>query len=260
MSAIVPTRTRLATRAELGRDLACARQQIESLEAQLSQQTRHEALLLHEMNHRVGNNLAVLLGILDRERSAAQAGAGTETSLKLSRFILGFAVVHRMLSETRWQPLRLALLCRGVLESVASGAEPAARVSVADSAIEVPSRVADRVAVVLSELAMNSLQHCQRGVSVDIEVRLHRSADQIVLEYRDGGPGYPSSVLNDGSPRGLGLVAEIARHGLDGRLTLSNDPGAKATLAFSALGWYPSGGSGPDGAARGAGAAPGRLQ
>lgn len=229
-------RTRLASRAQLGRDLALARQRIESLEAQLHQRSQHEELLLREMNHRVGNHLAVLLGILDRERWTSESSAAAETSLKLSRFILGFAVVHRMLSETGWRPLRLATLCRAVLDSVASGASPAARVRVAESSIEVPCRVADRIAVILSELAINSLRHCQGLECVDLEVSLLRSDDEIVLVYRDSGPGYPSSVLEAREPTGgLGLVSEITRHGLDGCLALSNDSGARATLTFHGL-------------------------
>lgn len=229
-------RTRLASRAQLGRELTLAHKRIESLEAQLRQLSRHEELLLHELNHRVGNNLAVLLGILDRERPGAESGGGTETSLKVSRFILGFAVVHRMLAETGWRPLRLATLCRAVLESVVSGVKPTTRVRVADSTIEVPSRVADRIAVVLSELALNSLRHCQGLDCVDLEVSLQWIDEQIVLEYRDSGPGYPRSVLDErGSTGGLGLVSEVTRHGLDGRLTLSNDSGARATLTFSGL-------------------------
>ena len=227
-------RTRLASRAQLGRDLAHAQQRIESLEARLRQLTRNEELLLHELNHRVGNNLAVLLGLLDRERPAADGGE--HTARKLSRFILGFAVVHRMLSESGWRPLRLTALCRAVLESVAADAKPLIRVRVADSTIEVPSRIADRIAVVLSELAINSLRHCQDVHSVDIEVRLQHSDNQIVFEYCDSGPGYPSSVLAQHGPAGgLGLLSEVARHGLDGCLTLSNDSGAKATLTFPAL-------------------------
>lgn len=242
MSAIVSARTRPASRAQLGTDLAFARQRIESLEAQLSQRSRQQELLLHELNHRVGNNLAVLLGILDRQRSAAESRTGNEAAMKLSRIILGFAVVHRMLSETGWRPLRLATLCRAVLESVASGAKTATRVRVADSSIEVPSRVADRIAVVLSELAINSLTHGQGRESVDIEVRLQQYDDQVVFEYRDSGPGYPNSVLEEstaaesGSTGGLGLLSEVTRHGLGGHLTLSNDSGAKATLTFSATG------------------------
>lgn len=261
-SAIVSDRTRLATRAQLGRDLAFARQQVESLEAQLRQLSRQEALLLQELNHRVGNNLAVLLGILDRERSTAQGSTGSGVSLKLSRFIHGLAVVHRLLSETGWRPLRLAMLCRAVLESVTSGAEPAAHVRVTDASIEVPSQVADRIAVVLSELAINSLGHCQGLAAVDIEVCLRTSDDQqIILEYRDSGPGYPSSVLKEASmTRGLGLVSEIARQGLAGHLTLSNDSGAKATLTFSALGSCVSSSSGRGAARLGAVPSAGRLQ
>lgn len=223
-----------ASNAQLGRELASARQQIDSLQAQLRQASRQTELLLHEVSHRVGNNLAVLLGILDRERAAA--GVGAETALKLSRFVLGLAVAHRLLSETGWRPLRLSTLCRAVREAVAAVGQPAVRVRVADSDIEVPSRVADRISVVLSELALNSLKHCREREAIDIEVRFEAAGSRVVLEYRDSGPGYPSAILAGAAARGgLELVSEVARHGLDGDLMLSNDSGAIAKLTFSAM-------------------------
>lgn len=228
-------RSRLATRAQLDRELGSARLRLEALEAELRELSQQRDLLLHEMNHRVGNNLAVLLGILDHERLAPEGGVAAETSLRISRFILGLAVVQRLLSESGWRPLSLATLCRATLESVVSGGKPAARVRVADSAIEVPGRVADRIAVVLTELAINSLRHCSERELVDVEVRLRASGAQVVLEYRDSGPGYPACVLGERrSSGGLGLISELARQGLGGSLALANDSGATALLTFSA--------------------------
>jgi two-component sensor histidine kinase len=266
-------RSRHPSRAQLGRELACARRRIaeleqalacestesraagsgtdsstlNALEAELRQLSRQKDLLLHEMNHRVGNNLAVLLGLLDRERAATQgpvapgscpvnAGSrpvGADAPTKLSRFILGLAAVQRMLSETGWRPVPLAALCRAILESVVSGSQPAARIRVADSSISVSSRVADRIALVVSELALNTLRHCGDRQLVDIEVRIRTNEGQIVFEYRDSGPGYPEG-LRPGATGGLGLVAELASHGLDGTLALSNNSGATATLTFPA--------------------------
>jgi two-component sensor histidine kinase len=157
--------------------------------------------------------------------------------MRISRFILGLAVVQRMLSETGWRPLRLTTLSRAILESVVSGVKPDVRLRVADSSIEVTCRAADRIAVVLSELALNSLRHCGDRNVVEIDVRLWASEGQVVLEYRDSGPGYPERVLCE-QPLlgGLALISELARQGLEGSIALSNAPGAMATLTFSASG------------------------
>jgi two-component sensor histidine kinase len=228
------SRSRPASRAQLDRELSSARQQIEGLQAQLGQLSQQRDLLLHEVNHRVGNNLAVLLGLLDRERSAPEGELAAEASQRISRFILGLAVVQRLLSESGWRPLRLATLCRALLESVVSGVTPAARVRVADSDIEVTSRIADRIAVVLSELALNSLRHCADRDIIELEVRLSASQGKVVFEYRDSGPGYPEDVLREGRTLGgIGLITELAQQGLDGSLALANDSGAIATLTFA---------------------------
>jgi two-component sensor histidine kinase len=223
--------------ARLQQELAAAGVRLQALEEQLCQLAQQRDLLLHELNHRVGNNLAVLSGILDRERSAPGGALAPAASSRISRCILALAVVQRMLSQVGWQPLRLATLCRAILESVVAGVTPAARVRVPDSAIEVPSRIADRIAVVLSELALNSLRHCSGHDVIELEVRLRASADQLVFEYRDSGPGYPAPVLAQlPATGGLGLLAELVSQGLEGSLALSNQRGAVATLTFSASG------------------------
>lgn len=238
--------------AQLQQELAAAGLRLQALEAELCQLAQQRDLLLHELNHRVGNNLAVLLGILDRERFAPGGAAlGAAASSRISRCIRALAVVQQMLSQVGWQPLRLATLCRAILESVVAGVKPAARVRVPDSAIEVPSRIADRIAVVLSELALNSLRHCSGREVIELEVRLRASADQLVFEYRDSGPGYPAPVLAQlPTVGGLGLLAELASQGLEGSLALSNEPGAVATLTFSASGGVRLSGAASRGTAR----------
>jgi two-component sensor histidine kinase len=227
--------SRLTSRAQLEQELAAARLRVQALEAQLCQLSEQRDQLLHELNHRVGNNLAVLLGILDRQHAAPQGEVISAAASRISRCIQGLAVVQRMLSEAGWRPLCLATLCRSVLESVVAGVKPVARVRVADSTIEVSSRIADRIAVVLSELALNSLRHCWGREVIEIEVQLRARAGQLLLEYRDNGPGYPAQVLAQ-SPAagGLGLLSELVSQGLDGALAFSNASGAVATLTFRA--------------------------
>jgi signal transduction histidine kinase len=97
----------------------------------------------------------------------------------------------------------------------------------------------------LANLVENALQH--GGADLTVRIRLHRTADDIVLAVEDNGPGVPaaererilkpfermdSSRSAGGSGLGLALVAAIARlH--DGRLQLGdNHPGLRCEIAF----------------------------
>jgi two-component sensor histidine kinase len=152
------------------------------------------------------------------------------------------AVVHTMLSTARWSPLSLSELVTQVVEAALHGAltRPVIRVTV-DAPVDawvVPEQ-ATAVALILNELATNSLKHAL-GNRAEARVEVHVHVEDLVqgrplirLEYRDDGPGWPEAVLRGQiDTLGLSLIQATVRSPLRGGLTLSNRAGAVAELAF----------------------------
>ena len=87
--------------------------------AQSRQDAETKAILLQEVNHRVKNNLAALIGLLQLE--LRYRGAGQQTPYRslvddLTGRIQSLALVHNLLSASLWAPLPLEKLAENVLQ------------------------------------------------------------------------------------------------------------------------------------------------
>ncbi len=207
---------------------------------QTLQDAETKAQLLREVNHRVANNLTAIIGLMRTEcRRAApeQRDFIEETLERLVQRVKGLAKVHQMLSESGWSPVRLCDLIQQVILVALEALLPTQRVQldVMSSPVTVSPRQANHLALVINELAMNTIKHAlAERPTGQIVVRVIQEDEQTVLcEYRDNGPGYPESVLHLKNCKvGLYLVRRFVTMTLHGELLLSNVDGAVATMRF----------------------------
>ena len=214
--------------------------------ARLYEQAREDAetksALLAEVNHRVKNNLAVIIGLLYAE----QRHSGMENQevhqaiiTDLINRVQGLATVHSMLSASGWTPLRLSELAYQVIRSAI---QPLPRhqfvsIVISPSAILVTPEQAHQLALIINELTTNTLQHVLTGdrASVQITVRITQEGSIIHCEFRDDGPGYPGRMLESGPAQGnvgFDLIQNIVQKSLRGELRVYNDRGAVTVIRF----------------------------
>jgi two-component sensor histidine kinase len=202
-------------------------------------------VLLQEANHRVKNNLAAIVGLLhlEQRRVGAEASAVPYRQMMFSLInrVQGLATVHRLLSAAEWSPVPLSDLAYQVISSAAQILAYNQRISIdlPPSPVQINPRQANSLALVINELATNTLKHAlSLHQSVRIAVRITPQQDNTVLfEFKDNGPGYPDSVLHraatvEGVSLGLDLVQTLVAKELRGVLTLRNDSGAVTTVHF----------------------------
>ncbi|MBN1259850.1 MAG: PAS domain S-box protein [Anaerolineae bacterium] len=247
---------------EIAGSLAIAIHQAQ-LHAQAKREAEDKAMLLDEINHRVKNNLAAIIGLLyaEQRRNAnrlpaqhpevdKESRALLETALdRVMKRIQGLSAVHDMLSASAWSPLPLHELVKRIIHMSLRVLPGDKKVSVdnRESEVEVDSRQASSLALILHELVTNTLKYTLEGRdSTHIQTHITTrptspdtghpaTTSMITLRYSDDGPGYPRAVLA-GQQRdsGLFLIERLVRNNLQGSLELCNDHGAVATLEFPA--------------------------
>jgi two-component sensor histidine kinase len=198
-----------------------------------------KAILMHEMNHRVKNNLSAVLGLLFGAKRGAKLVHDTQHIALIDNLIgriQGLATAHRLLSAVQWAPLSLELLSRQVVLACLHALAPGKNVALEIGACEllVTAKSANSLALILSELATNAIRHAigERS-SGRLEVRASLVSGMAFLEFLDDGPGYPEAVLRGGSAgSGLCLVQAMVRNDLQGTIALQNDGGAVARIRF----------------------------
>ena len=150
--------------------------------------------------------------------------------------IQGLATTHRLLSAGQWAPLSLENLSQQVVLSCLHALAPGKNVvlDIGHSDILVTAKSANSLALILSELATNTIRHAiGERATARITVRSNMVSGLAMIEFQDDGPGYPETMLHgQGLNAGLCLVQAIARNDLRGTIAFQNDGGALARLRF----------------------------
>lgn len=178
----------------------------------LAEQNRR---LLQEVNHRVKNNLASVLGLVSLSAAKATDIATCSAALKLR--VLSMARAHDLLSQREWRDLEMNHLARTILESIRQSMPSSGRLSIDGPSFQIPPRFATPLALVLQELMTNSTKHGAMSTPAG-QVRLEWSieSDHWKLQWieSDGPPCSPPARVGVG----LQLIEGLARHDLGGSI------------------------------------------
>jgi len=211
--------------------------------ARLLEQSRQDAqtktTLLHEVNHRVKNNLASIIGLIQTEERFRKKKDSPEVRSICSDLVSrvqGLATVHTLLSTAGWSSVKLADLATDVIRSTLQILPSNQRISVqvTRTSIQVTPDQANTLALVINELVTNTMKHGQSGKQASsISVRIEEDDGQVWFEFQDNGPGYPEPILDEDHYNvGLNLVTNLVRRDLRGEVALGNDHGAVTRIKF----------------------------
>ena len=195
--------------------------------------------IIREIHHRVKNNLQTIAGLLrlqGRRSSHHEVRVALEESVRRIRSI---ALVHETLSRDTSEVLPFRSVVRPLVSMVEEGlVGPDSRVAfiVEGDPGEVPGRIATPLAVVMTELLQNAVEHgLRRNGDGDVEgsvvIRMARDGDRLQVEVHDDGIGLPDGFDAERSTGlGLQIVRTLVRSELEGRLDLSTNGGTSARL------------------------------
>ncbi len=212
-------------------------------EKKMREYAEMQMVLLREVNHRVKNNLVAIISMLHQEEDRAREKGMQEYERRIQEVVwrvAGLLTVHRLLSSSEWKPLPLSQLCESVILETLKGlsASRSIRLSVSPSGLCVDSDQAHSLAMVLNELSTNTMKYALRGrETASITVSITPRDGLIQLTYQDDGPGFPEPLLQgDFSSSGIGitLIHGLVTRNLQGSITLTNDNGGVARIAFPA--------------------------
>jgi two-component sensor histidine kinase len=164
---------------------------------------------IREIHHRVKNNLQTVASLLRLQARRSDLPEVREALVESERRIRSIALVHETLSVDRGDTVDFDQVAGQIAHMVSEGLTgPEVDIAVEGACGPVIADVATPLAVVLSELLQNSVEHAFDERGGRIGVRLERSDGDLRLEVRDDGRGLPEGFSLDGAT-GLGL--QIAR-------------------------------------------------
>lgn len=217
--------------------LADSAAKVAQRESELRDALASRDALAREIQHRVKNNLAVLVGLLNLAREDASEDARGLLEDLRGRIFAMSAVHELSYSNGSLSEIHAGQYLSLVLESaVGRGGRLSSRLDCEDLVLPVDTAVP--LGLAANELATNAVKHAYPGDGPAGELRmsLSRSGPNLRLVVSDDGVGLPAAP--DGGKRrgtGLELVGMLAAQ-LGGRLELGTSAGGglEATIAFPA--------------------------
>lgn len=205
---------------------------LDSVHASLAE----KEILLRELQHRVKNNLQIIVSLLSLQSRRSRSQDCAEVLKECQHRVRAIALVHqRLCGATSLASIDLSYYFNHLVEElrrsyyVGSGTiEP--HVEVDDVALGIDQLIP--AALIVNELACNAFKYAfPADRSGDVWVRLRRDAGNVRLSIEDNGVGFAPHESNDADTVGLQIVEALSDQ-LSGTVQWSNGEGTSTTITF----------------------------
>jgi PAS domain S-box-containing protein len=202
-------------------------------------------VLLREVHHRVKNNLAAILGLLEMERqNTADPNAG-KLLIDLSNRIKAMSTVHEKLYRSEnlaridFQDYLKSFLSH-LRTSFVTGREITTKMEA--EGIELSLDIAVPCGLIINELVTNALKYAfpngkpgVRGEKLcEIRVSMDQEDSTYTLVVSDNGVGLPKNIdWREANSLGLRLVRMLGEHQLGGEIELDKSRGTRFMIRFN---------------------------
>ena len=172
---------------------------------------------IREIHHRVKNNLQTVSSLLRIQARRTHSEEARDALTQAMRRVASIAIVHDTLASGLTQNVDFDEVFTRVLKlvaEVAAGAGTRARTHVEGKFGNLPSEYATPLALALTELVTNAVEHGLAGQDEGtVEIIAERDADKLEVRVRDNGTGLPEGQV------GQGLGTQIVRTLIQGELS-----------------------------------------
>jgi two-component sensor histidine kinase len=176
---------------------------------------------IREIHHRVKNNLQTVSSLLRIQGRRSKSEDVKDALSQAMRRVEAIAVVHDALASGLAQTVDFDDVATRVVPlaaEVAGTSGPLVRPKLVGSFGDLPSEFATPLAVVLTELISNAVEHGLKDKTDGVvTVRADRSVDHLRVTVSDNGCGFDSTAM------GLGLGTQIVRALVENELSATID-------------------------------------
>lgn len=192
-------------------------------------------VLLAELNHRVKNNLTIIVSLLRLKRELSKNEETKEALLDVGNRIHSMALVHGHMYNGKGQSyIDVKSYFNDLLEGICSTSTIASNVSCAKNITNVRLDISTAIPVgmIINELVMNSLKYAfVNNDDPKAEIDFTLDGNQHVLRFKDNGPGINMDTVDQSKSLGIEIIQSLTDQ-LDGKCEFRNDNGLVFELRF----------------------------
>ncbi|MBE7203277.1 MAG: PAS domain-containing protein [Parafilimonas terrae] len=214
-------------------------QEKDRFEAEVAHRTRDltdalatQTMLVHEVDHRVKNNLQMIAALLSMQtRAITDPAARTAMEAMLTR-VEALGTVHRRLYQSNnVERFDVAEFARDLATDLVRGSGgDRIRLHMDLEAVEIPVTKAPPVALMMNELITNALKHAFPGDRAGrLSVTVAPDGAYFTVKIADDGIGMPVDVMEQRS-FGKRLIGTLCRQLSASIAWMANDPGTIVSI------------------------------
>ena len=199
--------------------------------------TKQKENLMKEIHHRVKNNFAILVSLINMQMAQTKNPELTRSLINLQLRIRTMALVHEMLYRSGdFEKISFP----GYLHSLASviaGTFNQRQVALTIHSDEVFMDIETLIplGLIINELLSNAYKHAfpeRQNGKISINFSANPETGENTLQLKDDGIGLPVGLRPD-QCKSMGLqVVHILSTQIEAKLEVTNDPGASFTITF----------------------------
>ena len=217
-------------------------EQRENLEREVARRTKDlqealaaKTLLIHEVDHRVKNNLQMISSLLAMQSRGVKDPQASDILKGALQRVEAIGTVHRRLYQSNdVSRFDLSDFARDIVaETVKGSGRSDVALDFDLETLTVPSQQASPIALMLNELVINALKHAfPDGRGGTLSVSMHARDGRMAIVIADNGAGMPVERPEPAAGFGSRLVKSMVRQ-LQGSVSWRvGNPGTVVSLSF----------------------------
>ncbi|WP_169953394.1 PAS domain-containing sensor histidine kinase [Microbispora sp. H11081] len=189
---------------------------------------------IREIHHRVKNNLQTVAALLRLQARRLNNPEGQEALNEAVRRVGSIAIVHEILAQMPEEMVEFDDIADRVIAMTAEVALAQVAIKRIGGFGVLPAGIATPIAMVLTELLQNAVEHGFAHSSGNVQIVVTRDADRLECVVADDGKGLPVGFdLDATGSLGLQIVRTLVVGELSGRLGVDRREGGGTEVSLS---------------------------
>ena len=194
------------------------------------------ALLLRELDHRVRNNLSVIMGLLSMERNRKPPRPPGEALVSLESRLRSFLLVHDALRRQNYRGVPAREISERLVQRLRNAWDPEHHVEIVHNGDlgSLNERQGFALALILNELITNGFRHgFPDGRTGTLTICMAQVDSNFSVEVADNGVGSGATARAGVVGSGRSIVEALVRDELGGTVSTASSPeGTSVHLSF----------------------------
>ncbi len=193
-------------------------------------------ILLAEVQHRVKNNLSVILGLFNLQLDQSENEAYRNLLNEAKNRVLSIAMVHQKIyNKSDLSKINLGDYLSDLVREIVNSHTLNDSINVREDLENYDASVTTAVPIglIVNEVITNSLKHAfgSNKKSCELNISLSLLFGKLMLKITDNGIGFPANYDNQGKSLGLTLINSLSEQ-LDAEIKFRNENGAVVELSI----------------------------